>query len=532
LACLENISGDRAIPDHPLVRQTIHDCLTEAMDIDRLIALLQRIESGQMKVVARDLIEPSPLAAEILTARNYAFLDGAPAEERRTRAVASRRWLDPTSAADLGRLDPAAIDRVRKEAWLEALTADECHDALNLLGFIDPEKEADAAWCVRFDELVAQGRATRIALPGREKRLWIAAERLPLFTALYPALRPDPPVVLPALLSQQSWTSDAALTELLRAQLNAAGPVTAPALADKLSIERQAIEQALGKLESEGFVLRGHFTADANTEEWCERRLLARIHRYSMQARRKAVEAVTNAGFMRFLFRWQHLHPQHRLQGAEALKAVLEQLEGFEAPAGAWERDILAVRLKTYESGWLDALCLSGRLLWARLAPPPASHGPIRSSPIALLPRRALHTWRPDAVSPALSAHAARIAAMLDQRGALFFDELKQAARLLDTQLEAALAELVGKGLVTADSFMGLRALLVPEQKRRGRLAPLSGRAKFEPLSRPLQPGIRFFQHLLPAPPFSFITEGRLRQAYYTPSRERYRLTTFCMIHK
>jgi ATP-dependent helicase Lhr and Lhr-like helicase len=474
LACLENITGDRAIPDHPLVRQTIHDCLTEAMDIDRLVALLERIESGRMKVVARDLIEPSPLAAEILTARNYAFLDGAPAEERRTRAVTSRRWLDPTSASDLGRLDPAAIDRVRKEAWPEALTADECHDALNLLGFIDPDNDADAAWCVLFDGLVTQGRATRIALPDSRKTLWLAAERLPFFTALFPALCPDPPVVLPAPLAQRVWTRDDALTELLRARLNAAGPVTAQALAEKLSLERQAIEQTLGRLESEGFVLRGRFTPDANTEEWCERRLLARIHRYSMHARRKAVEAVTSAEFMRFLFRWQHLYPQHRLEGAEALKAILEQLEGFEVPAGAWERDLLAVRLKAYETDWLDALCLSGRLVWARLAPSPASQGPIRSSPIALLPRRALHTWRSDTVRPELSAHAARIAALLAKRGALFFDELKQAARMLDTQLETALAELVGKGLLTADSFMGLRALLVPEQKRRGRLKPLN----------------------------------------------------------
>jgi ATP-dependent helicase Lhr and Lhr-like helicase len=473
LACLENISGDRAIPDHPLVRQTIHDCLTEAMDIDRLIALIERIESGQMKVIARDVIEPSPLAAEILTARNFAFLDGAPAEERRTRAVVSRRWLDPTTASDLGRLDPDAIVRVRRDAWPDAVTTDECHDALNLLGFISPEHEADAAWARLFEELVAQGRATRIVLPDDPKTLWLAAERLPLFDALYPALQPDPPVALPAALADRVWTRDSALAELLRARLNATGPVTAQMLAESLALEVCDIEQILITLESEGFVLRGRFTPGAESDEWCERRLLARIHRYSMQARRKAVEAVTTAQFLIFLFRWQHLHPQHRLEGAQALRAVLDQLEGFEAAAGAWERDLLTVRLKEYESGWLDSLCLSGKLLWARLAPAAASHGPIKSSPIALLPRQHLHTWRPGVVQAELSSHAGRIAAILSERGALFFDELKQMAGLLNTQLETALAELVGKGLVTSDSFMGLRALLLPEQKRRGRLKPL-----------------------------------------------------------
>ena len=498
LACLENIVGDREIPDHPLVRQTIGDCLTEAMDIDRLTRIIGDIECGAIRVVCRDLVEPSPLAAEIVNSRVYTFLDGAPLEERRTRAVASRRWLDPTEAGDLGRLDPAAIQRVREEAWPEAGSPDELHDALMTAGFL-LQDEAQPDWAGFFKTLSLQDRAEEIRWQ-EGASLWLAAERLPLFAAIYqslgvlscspseadaveansagfdsaqPAPRPHlgQPAIwqrLPTEFAAQIWTPEDALREILRGRLSCTGPTSANHLAELLHLPASRIEQALLALQTEGFVLRGHFS-EGGLEEWCERRLLARMHRYTLNRLRQEIEPVATGDFMRFLFRWQHVHPETRLQGPQALAALLTQMEGFEAPAAAWEGDILPARLIEYDPAWLDSLCLAGKTVWTRLSATGAGLSPVKSSPLSFIGRRHLDLWRPwgeAGSAETLSPTARHVADLLAQRGALFFEELADAAGLLKSQLEAALGELVARGLVASDSFAGLRALLIPEQKK------------------------------------------------------------------
>ena len=542
IACAENLSGPREIPDHPLVEQTIADALTEAMDVEGLEALLARLAGGEIRVVARDLTEPSPLAAEVLDARPYAFLDDAPLEERRTRAVSMRRALDPESAADVGRLDPEAIERVCEEAWPEAATPDELHDALVVLGFATaaegvagrlahlagaagrgagrstipagaarrmagrpenpagtaeraaggpadpagitdgvagrsmnpaiaagagagrstvpasmseamakrsagslsiaeatvkrsadpagiaetaagrrpadlanptdtvperPANLADAArriangerpgWSAHFDALVASGRATRFRPPRGGPVLWCAAERLALLEAALGAGRADPPLALPEELRAVP-ARDAALGELLRARLGCLGPVTAARLAHDLGLAPVDVEVALVALEAEGCVLRGRFTDGAASTEWCDRRLLARIHRYTLRRLRREIEPATRAEFMRFLFDWQGVRPDDRRQGYEALAAVAAELEGFAAPAAAWEAEILPARIADFAPEMLDRLCLAGRASWARPAPPNRetpgrSFGPIRSTPIALLSRRHAPLW-------------------------------------------------------------------------------------------------------------------------------------------
>lgn len=487
LACLENIVGDREIPDHPLVNQTIHDCLTEAMDIDRLTRILGAIERGEIRVVCRDLTEPSPLAAEIVNSRVYSFLDGAPLEERRTRAVANRRWLDPAEAGDLARLDPAAIDRVRQEARPAAGSPDELHDALMTTGFLAPE-EGGSAWPAWFQALARQDRAAEIRF-GMGARLWVAAERLPLFGAIHPGIRSDAPrdpghangspggprlanpglwAHLPAEYLAPSWTPEEALREILRGRVGCSGPVAADELATRLHLPVRQIEQALLALQADGYLLRGAYSG-AGADQWCERRLLARIHRYTLNRLRQEIEPVATGDFMRFLFRWQRVHPETRQQGAQALAAQLAQLEGFEAAASAWEGDILPARLQDYDPAWLDSLCLAGKVVWTRLSAPGSGPGPIKASPLAFLGRRHLATWRRLATTagpPGLGPGAQRVAEILDRRGALFFEELAEASGMLKTPLEAALAELVARGLAASDSFAGLRALLVPEQKK------------------------------------------------------------------
>ncbi|MCI0666767.1 MAG: DEAD/DEAH box helicase [Methylococcaceae bacterium] len=473
MACLENLSGDRAIPEHPLVHQTIHDCLTEAMDIEGLMDILRRIESGSLRVVARDVVEPSPLAAEILNARNYAFLDGAPAEERRTRAVLSRRWLDPQTASDLGQLDRAAIEKVREEAWPSADSADELHEALSLLAFVVEDRETLPHWPALFEELIVQKRAARVRVPNNAHVFWTAIERLPLLTALYPDLQNAPAEPHPAVEDRCS-----ALTAILRARLENSGPVRSESLSRILNIEASEIERCLIRLETEGFLLRGRFTPGGTDQEWCERRLLARIHRYTLKRLRKAIEPVNAGDFLRFLFRWQHLDPDHRMQGNEAFGAIIAQLEGFEAAAGAWESEILPARIAQYSPDGLDNLCMSGRILWLRLSLPGSGTSPIKSTPIGFIARQHLPLWRmmrPGSDVSMPSGISRRIIGSLLARGASFYDELADETGLLPSQLEAALAELVARGLVTSDKFGGLRALLIPEHKRRGRLAPLFG---------------------------------------------------------
>ena len=431
IACAENLAGPRAIPDHPLVEQTIADALTEAMDIDGLETLVTRLRDGEIRVVARDLTEPSPLAAEVLDARPYAFLDDAPLEERRARAVSMRRGLDPASAADIGRLDVDAIDRVCDEAWPDAATPDEVHDALVVLGFAttaeaiagrgaDPADVARkvaggerSGWSAHLDALVASGRATRFRTPGGGPVLWCAAERLAEIEAALGGGRADPPLALPEELRTASGR-DAALAELLRARLGCLGPVTAARLASDLGLTAVDIDVALVTLEAEGCVLRGRFTPGAASIEWCERRLLARIHRYTLGRLRREIEPVSRAEFVRFLFEWQRVKPDDRREGDEALAAVVAELEGFAAPAAAWESEILPARIVGFTPDMLDRLCLAGRASWARPAPPVRetpgrSFGPIRSTPIALFSRqgrRQASLWLAPAVAAVTVATA------------------------------------------------------------------------------------------------------------------------------
>jgi ATP-dependent Lhr-like helicase len=478
IACAENLAGRREIPDHPLVNQTIEDCLHDAMDIDGLERILERIERGDLKILCRDLTEPSPLALEILNARPYAFLDDAPLEERRTRAVAARRWLDPDTAADLGRLDADAIRRVREEAWPQPVNVDELHDMLVVTGYVGEDefqpavRETVDRW---FAELADGGRATRIPADNG-RRLWIAVERLPEWLALHPDAEPAPAVTVPAEFGARAWDADSALRELLRSRLEAAGPVTPSALAQSLGMPEAALAAALAVLEREGFAIRGRFTAGP-AEEWCERRLLARIHRYTLNRLRREIEPVSRADYMRFLFDWQHLSESSRMRGPAALAAVLDALEGFEAPAASWESDLLPGRIADYDSSWLDQLCLAGHIAWLRLSPGAPVNGgarvssPLRSTPIGLIPRAALAVWLGlfDRTERALSASARKVLAQLDAAGASFFDDLRQATGLLPAQLESTLGELCAAGLISADSFAGLRAMLLPAKARRGR---------------------------------------------------------------
>jgi ATP-dependent Lhr-like helicase len=550
IACAENIVGDREVPDHPLVNQALSDCLNEAMDIEGLVKLLTALEHGDKKFITRDLPHPSPLALEILNARPYGFLDDAPLEERRTQAVMSRRWLDPAEAEEFGKLDAEAIARVREQAWPEAESADELHDALMLLGALPPQP----VWQEFFDALVAARRAAAICIPplppgdecmdargtppgmeavdrvgnkrsratpgavaegrgeGVEVALWVAVERLPMLDAIYPNTTPIPPLEAPAEFSERVWSRETALTELVRGQLQGLGPVTATQLAQRLGVAPSALDLALVALEGEGFAMRGQFTPSnddrvASTPsppsplpkgeggepsraahapdnlEWCERRLLARIHRYTIERLRAEIEPLPAADFLRFLFRWQGLTTDPKPDGLQALAAIVEQLEGFEAAAAAWEADILPARLQHYDPEWLDSLCLSGRVLWARLTPPKLAAGKdkvaaaVRTTPIALVTRPHSAPWQKlvatrQAEALRLSPRAQGVADFLRNHGASFFDDILSGSGLMKSQAEEALAELVGAGLLHADSFAGLRALLVPSDKRRAVRGP------------------------------------------------------------
>ncbi|WP_429300853.1 DEAD/DEAH box helicase [Paraburkholderia sp. GAS199] len=468
-ACLENVVGERELPSHPLVDQTVDDCLHEAMDSETWLALLRRIERGELALVARDLPAPSPLAAEILNAKPYAYLDDAPIEERRTQAVLNRRWTDPASADDLGALDADAIDSVRDEAWPQARNVDEMHEALTGLACITAAEARDQAdWPAWLDALAQAGRAARLNV-APDTTLWLPVERLQCFAALYPGMAFDPALAAPKGYTA-AWSPDDALLDVLRARLTGFGPLPVRAIADALNLPSTVVAQTLTRLESEGYVMRGRFTPGADEEEWCERHLLARIHRYTVKRLRREIEPVERHDFMRFLFAWQHLTPDTRSEGRDALAAVLDQMEGFQAAAGAWEDDILPARVRAYSNTSLDELCRAGKIVWTRLTDRArGSAGPVRSTPVVLLPRRQVNSWSAlvDSSKPAeLSARAQSVYDALSQHGAMFFDELLGELHVLRIELENALGELVAAGLVNSDSFAGLRALLKPVAKR------------------------------------------------------------------
>jgi ATP-dependent helicase Lhr and Lhr-like helicase len=435
VACQDNLQGVREVPDHPLVNQAMRDALEEAVDADGLKRVLERIHSGQIGLAARDTPEPSVLSHELLNSAVYTFLDDAPLEERRTRAVYTRRASEPRTAEDLGALDPAAIQRVKEEAWPVANSPDEMYDALLVAGFVH-QSELAPHW---IDLLTALGERAVL-----RDGAWFAHERL-----------------------------DDDAVELKASRLEVLGPVT----------ENETPE--LLALEGQGRVLRGRFSS--NELQWCDRRLLARIHRYTLHKLRAEIEPVTAAELMRFLFHWQHVAAEDQVRGADGLAAVIEQLEGFELAAAGWENDVLPARVADYEPEQLDRLCLSGRVTWGRLSA--GTSAPLKSSPISLMLRA--HAAPADrAVPESLSREARTAFDALRTRGALFPGEIG----LLPSLVERALAELSGAGLATADSFAGLRALLAPAEKRKamveaaGRWALLSTslESNFEAVARTL----------------------------------------------
>ncbi len=483
-ACQENVApGPLEIPDHPLVAQTLEDCLHEAMDIDGLTALVEGIESGRVAVVVRDTTEPSVLAHEILNGRPFTYLDDAPLEERRSRAVFLPRGL-PVAAHELGRLDPAAIERVAAQVSPDPRDADELHDLLMTVTAMRPQPD----WQEMFDTLVRDRRAA--AVHGPTGTFWCAVERRPAVEALFPdaGIVPD----LPCPVETGPADPDTAAADMLRGHLDCRGPSTVADLAQATGLPEALTVAALARLEEEGFAIRGRFTVAAGgldgsgTVEYCARRLLARIHSYTRQRQRAEIEPVTARDFMRFLLRWQHVEPGTRREGRFGVLSVIEQLQGFELAAGAWENAVLAARVDGYRREWLDELCLSGQVAWGRLSvrdsepdPVPRRSGltPSRATPITLTLRDDL-PWLLRAARGDLTpaepgpGRTRDILDALREHGALFRPDLATATGRLPAEVEEALWEGVARGLVTADGFRAVRSLL----RRGGSRAPALAR--------------------------------------------------------
>jgi len=485
LACFENIAGDREIPDHPLVAQTMTDCLDDLMDTDGLEQLLGRLVNGEVAVTARDLPTPSPLAQEIITAKPFAFLDDAPAEERRTQAIRTRNMLDPEEAADLAQLSPEAIDRVCAEAWPEPRNADELHDALVLGGFVT-DAEAAGGWRPWFDTLIAECRVTMVHVgaidAGADSHLWVAAERLSQVLQVVPAARLEPLIEPVDGLRGEAESAESALVELVRSRLEMLGPTRPGPLAGALLIGISSINYALQALEVEGFVMKGHFqSVSGDEEEWCERRLLARISRYTIKSLRRQIEPVSPATFMRFLFDWHEIGCGDS-EGPDAVRRALDRLQGFAAPAATWESSLLAQRVSGFLPVYVDECLASGGYVWVRPAgnaTPGRKSGPVRNTPVTLIHRGEMEAWAPlftRDTAAELSLQAQKVYAALEEHRAIFFDDIVRLTGLLRTEVESALGELVVQGLATADRFGGLRSLITPS----------AGRASF---SRPRRRG-------------------------------------------
>ncbi|RPJ55870.1 MAG: DEAD/DEAH box helicase [Acidobacteria bacterium] len=520
-ACLENIDGDIQVPDHPLVEETLKDCLYEAMDLDGLIQVLKRIENGEIRCVAIDTREPSPFSHEILNSNPYTFLDNAPLEERRARAVQTRRAL-PEEAEELGQLDPDAIQQVRLESWPPLRDVDEIHDALLSMALIPETELSDQL--AELHALEQEHRVVRVALG--ERRFWAAAERAELVYRAFPEARFHPEIE-PSERDKHAWDRDRerdreeALAEIVRYRLDSTGPTTAPELAELYATSLGSIDSALHRIEAEGQILRGSFrpssvapdlrdgdTIDiaspsrrsgATTElEWCNRRLLARIHRLTLGRLRREIEPASPAQFMRFLLKWQHVAPGTRLFEESGVSAVLEQLQGFESAAVAWETTILPLRIAHYKPEYLDSLCLSGRFAWGRLTSPAPSEEeaeteprsraqirPTRIAPVTFFKRDEMHHFltisardasETEAAKARLSHPAREVLQQLEQWGACFATELTHLTGRLRVEVEEGLWELVAAGLVTADGFDNLRSLIDP-RRRRGQ--PRFARKKF-----------------------------------------------------
>jgi ATP-dependent Lhr-like helicase len=495
LACLENIRGEREIPDHPLVAQTISDCMTQTMDIDGLESLLKRIEADEVEIRCLDLTGPSPLSAEIINARPYAFLDDGEAENRRTRAI-SQNPNDLGDAATLSIISVDATEQVKSEAWIRPRTPDELHDGLLQLGFLTQREFSTGTssngtasngstgevgtgnWCKWFQALADDLRASHTKLDGRS--WWIATERLEEFCAIHPdaVLKPDPAAVFPRAESDPGK----ALIELLRSRLSGLGPVDARTLADDFALSPAEIDCALVALQTEGYamVMDNAQLNGAREKIWCERRLLARIHRYSRERRRKIARPVSPAAYMRFLLSWHGLEDP-----SGELEQVLALLEGWTAPVAAWEQGLLASRCADYSAQRLDEQFLSGFATWFR--PGHAGQGAqqlVAATPIAIVPRRQAGFWRgtPSGEAAEPGSLAKRVLQELQDKGAMFTADLEHGTGLMPVQMEQAMAELVARGLVTSDAFSPLRWLIRPESEKRRKLKALRGRrGKIQP---------------------------------------------------
>ncbi len=529
-ACQENIPGDIQIPDHPLVKEVMKDVLSEAMDLDGLRNLLRRIESGKIRVLAVDTPVPSQFSHEILNANPYAYLDDAPLEERRARAVEMRRILPESVLEEVGKLDPAAIAQVREEAWPDVRDADELHDVLHTLvalpinsrgpdvpiwgserqfagsecgasldgidGDVRPSVNVHN-WRWFFESLIQQRRAAIATAEGH--KYWIEAERAKWFASLFPNAIFEQ--ALPGLDTAIANRDDVLLA-LVTGWMSHMGPVTAEQLASLVGLCPAEVEQALLRMEASGSVLRGNFTgqnhgtaemkavehasagqpgADVPAHEWCDRRLLARIHRLTVATLRKQIEPVNAAQFMRWLLRWQHVAPGSQVHGERATLEALRQLQGFEIPANAWERQVLSRRIANYDPKWLDQLCLTGAVGWGRLSPHPAtlddsSNGRRRVIPTSVAPITFFVREDADWMTPhnpvtdqpearGLSAGAKQVLDFLRQRGASFFADVVRGTGKLKAEIETALWELVAAGIVTADGFDNLRSLIDPKRR-------------------------------------------------------------------
>lgn len=473
VGCQDNRTGPLTPPDHPLVHQTLTDCLHDAMDLEGLEAVVEAVERGDIQTVAVDTPQPSPMSHEILNANPYAFLDDAPLEERRARAVQLRR-VDPELASGPGALDPEVIEEVRLQAKPDVRDVDELHDLLQTVTFL-PDAEL-GPWQEFAEELVRTGRAVRVRGPNLEG--YAARERAAAVARVWPHARLD----FPGMGAETPGSREDALREVVGGWMLYAGPTTAGELAGRLSLGRGDVEAALAVLEGCGVVLRGRFSPGAREEEWCERRLLARTHRLTVAKLRKEVEPASPAEFMRFLLRWQHVYPRTQLHGRQGLLEVLRKLAGFELPSPAWEEWVLPSRLDPYDPAELEQLCLAGVVAWGRIAgPEPERAGSrawrlARNTPIAFLLREDLPVYLTDRAPPArLSGLAREVEEYLRTRGASFLGEVSRALRRMPSEVEEALWQLVAAGRVAGDGVAGLRSLLSrsrrPVGRRRLRLA-------------------------------------------------------------
>jgi ATP-dependent Lhr-like helicase len=562
-ACQENIVGDIQIPKHPLVDEVMKDVLHEAMDIEGLKSLLSGMADGRIRCVVVDTPVPSQFSHEILNANPYAYLDDAPLEERRARAVEMRRILPESVLEEVGKLDPAAIAQVREEAWPDVRDADELHDVLHTLialpvkhvgadawvgserarlqarresfgeengaaesrarsnpfpteigSFLGAEHtnpgidrasldwtaeggcpyvaDAHPEWQEYFQYLLDQGRVTTGA--SADRGYWVTAERAKSFELLFPnaTFNPQPAEIDGAIPARED-----VLLALVTGWISQIGPVTASALSSLLGLQASEIEQALLRMEASGAILRGKFTDDPSRTrvslheiEWCDRRLLARIHRLTVATLRKQIQPVTSAQFMKWLLRWQRVAPGSQMQGERATLEVLKQLQGFEIPANAWERHVLSRRIANYDPKWLDQLCLTGAVGWGRLSPHPATidYGqdskseaegsqrkrrviPTSVAPITFFVRDDADWMSPhnpasaDPNSRGLSEGARQVLDFLRHRGASFFADIVRGTDKLKAEIETALWELVAAGVVTADGFDNLRSLIDPKRR-------------------------------------------------------------------